>query len=113
MPEVIEIIVACIIYFSAFSLLFRKFMPMLIKRFNKTDDAAIANQSDDIGIVNKSDDAGIANKSDDAGIANKSDDAGIANDKIVNNIDDAKYDEIKKAEIGNTVYKAETEGGQE
>ena len=104
MPEVIEIIVACIIYFSAFSLLFRRFMPMLIKRFNKTDDAAIANQSDDIGIVNKSDDAGIANKSDDAG---------IANDKVANNIDNAKYDEIKKAEIGNTVYKAETKGGQE
>lgn len=111
MPEVIEIIVACIIYFSAFSLLFRKFMPMLIKKFNKTDDTA--NQTDDIGIANKSDDVGIANKSDDAGIISKSDASEIANDKVANNTYNAKDDEITKAEIGKTVYKAETEGGQE
>lgn len=37
MPEIIEIIVACIIYFSAFSLLFRKLMPMIIKKFGKSD----------------------------------------------------------------------------
>ena len=42
MPEVIEIIVACIIYFSAFSLLFRKFMPMILKKFNKAYDPELA-----------------------------------------------------------------------
>ena len=103
MPEVIEIIVACIIYFSAFSLLFRKFMPTLIKKFNKTDDTGITNQTDDIGIANKSDDVGIISKSD----ASK-----IANDKVANNTYNAKDDEITKAEIGKTVYKAETKGGK-
>lgn len=43
MPEIIEIIVACIIYFSAFSLLFRKFMPMILKKFGK---AGILNEDD-------------------------------------------------------------------
>ncbi|MDD4376913.1 MAG: ABC transporter permease [Eubacteriales bacterium] len=32
MPEVIDIIIACIIYFSAFALIFRRFLPSLIKR---------------------------------------------------------------------------------
>lgn len=36
-PEVIDIIIACIIYFSAFALYFRKFLPWLIKRWGRSD----------------------------------------------------------------------------
>ncbi|XVG95213.1 ABC transporter permease [Eubacteriales bacterium KG127] len=32
MPEIIQIIIACIIYFSAFSLLFRRFVPAILKK---------------------------------------------------------------------------------
>lgn len=35
MPELIKIIISCIIYFSAFSLVLRKFVPSIIKRFDE------------------------------------------------------------------------------
>lgn len=39
MPEVINIIIACIIYFSAFALIFRRFLPALLKKRQEKKDA--------------------------------------------------------------------------
>lgn len=36
-PEIIDIIIACIIYFSAFALLFRNILPKLLKMLTKSD----------------------------------------------------------------------------
>lgn len=50
-PEVIDIIIACIIYFSAFALLFRNILPKLLKRMtDKAERKAVANsvQSNDL-----------------------------------------------------------------
>lgn len=41
-PEVIDIIIACIIYFSAFSLIFRTLLPRFIKYRNEKREAAAA-----------------------------------------------------------------------
>lgn len=41
MPEIIDIIVACIIYFSAFALFFRSLIPRILKRKSKTKDSLI------------------------------------------------------------------------
>ncbi|MFA5634704.1 MAG: ABC transporter permease [Anaerovoracaceae bacterium] len=44
-PEIIDIIIACIIYFSAFALLFRNILPRLLKW--RTDAAEIKNEGED------------------------------------------------------------------
>jgi len=52
-PEIIDIIIACIIYFSAFSLIFRKLLPNLIKfikkrKSGKTENAAEIKEADTV-----------------------------------------------------------------
>ncbi|HZK02694.1 MAG TPA: ABC transporter permease [Anaerovoracaceae bacterium] len=39
-PEVIDIIIACIIYFSAFALLFRNILPKLLKKMSKVPEGS-------------------------------------------------------------------------
>ncbi|HYE67626.1 MAG TPA: hypothetical protein VEA58_03385, partial [Anaerovoracaceae bacterium] len=45
-PEVIDIIIACIIYFSAFSLIFRTILPRIIKSHKEKKAAKFGDQTE-------------------------------------------------------------------
>ncbi len=58
MPEIIQIIIGCIIYFSAFALMFRKIIPGLIKKMNSKDEnKAVADLAEAEDLLNSEKDS--------------------------------------------------------